>query len=151
MNLVFLIRKQKIKRIGSDEIAGFARNHIYATFDFDELWEDLEKYAIFVSADKSRSVVRLGYGKELSCIVPKQVLEGTYFKVSVFGGDLLTSTQSTILLSSSGYISEIDDMDIDDIIENTTTDYMKVYRKKHFDEDIDVRLNKFEISEHPHL
>ena len=45
MNLVFLIRKQKIKRIGSDEIAGFARNHIYATFDFDELWKDLEKYA----------------------------------------------------------------------------------------------------------
>lgn len=151
MNLVFLIRKQKLKRIGSEEIAGFARNNIYATFDFDELWKDLEKYAIFVSADKNRSIVRLGYGKELSCIVPEQVLEGAYFKVSVFGGDLLTSTQSTILLSSSGYISEIDDMDIDDIIQNTTTDYMKVYRKKHFDEDIDVRLNKFEISEHPHL
>lgn len=151
MNLIFLIRKQKMKRIGSDEIAGFARNHIHATFDFDELWKDLEKYAIFVSADKSRSIVRLGYGKELSCIVPEQVLKGTYFKVSVFGGDLLTSTQNTILLSSSGYISDIDDMDIDDIIKDTTTDYMKVYRKKHFDEDIDVRLNKFEISEHPHL
>ena len=76
MNLVFPIRKQKIKRIGSDEIAGFARNHIYATFDFDELWKDLEKYAIFVSADKNRSIVRLGYGKELTCVVPKQVLEG---------------------------------------------------------------------------
>lgn len=150
MEIVFCLKKQKLKRIGFDEVAGFARNHIYATFNFDKDWIDLEKYAIFSSPNGKKYIQELGYGEELTCIVPEEVLTGAYFKVSIFGNDLLTSTQETILLSASGYVSDIDNMDYDDVITTSTNTYTKVYRKKHYDEDVDIRLNKFEVLEHPY-
>ena len=150
MDITFCLKKQKLKRIGFDEIAGFARNHIHATFVFDEDWIDLEKYAIFSSPNGKKCVQELGYGKELSCNIPEEVLTGAYFKVSVFANDLLTSTQEIILLSASGYVSDIDNMNYDDVITTSTNTYSKVYNKKHFDEDYNVRLNKFEVLEHPY-
>ena len=151
MTLLFKLQKQKLVRIDNEEIATFTRNYIHATFCFDELWMDLKKYALFVTPNEERCVVKLGYGKELSCLIPEQVLQNAFFKVSVFGDDLLTSTQETILVSSSGYIPDIDDMDEDDIIESNSNLFSDYHRKKHFDEEDDGRHNIFEIAEHPHL
>ena len=149
MDLQFKLQKQKLIRIDDEEIASFARNYIHVTFDFDEVWMDLKKYCLFVSPNEDRYIVKLGYGKKLSCTVPEEVLQHSYFNISVFADDLLTSTQETILVSSSGYISEIDDIDEDDIIESNIDNIYN--RKKHYDEDIGGRANRFEISEHPYL
>ena len=149
MNLKFKLNKQKLIRLDDEEIATYARNYVDVTFDFDEVWCDLKKYALFVTPNDNRYVVKLGYGKILTTLIPNEVLQNAFFKVSVFADDLLTSTQQTVLVSPSGYISDIDDMDEDDIIEGKVFNYNQP-RKKHYDEDIDERVNNFEISEHPH-
>ena len=149
MNLEFKLEKQKLIRLDDEEIATYARNYIHVTFDFDKLWCDLKKYALFVTPNNNRYVVKLGYGKKISCAIPNEVLENAYFKISVFADDLLTSTQETILVSPSGYIPDIDDMDEDEVLE-TQILVSEKSRKKHFDEDLDERVNRFEIAEHPY-
>ena len=149
MNLEFELKKQKLIRLDDEELATYARNYIHVTFIFDEVWYNLKKYALFVTPNDTRHVVRLGYGRILSCQIPNEVLENAFFKVSVFADDLLTSTQETVLVSSSGYIPDIDDMDEDEILDSQIILYSDV-RKKHYDEDGDERLNRFEIAEHPY-
>lgn len=148
MDLEFKVKKQKLIRIDQEEIASFARNYIHVTFDFDKTWMNLKKYALFVTPNEDRYVVKLGYGKVLSCSIPNEVLQNSYFNISVFADDLLTSTQEMVLVSSSGYISDIDDISEDDVIESNSE--FNYHRKKHYDEDIDERLNRFEIAEHPY-
>lgn len=148
MNLQFKLKKQKLIRIDDEEIATFSRNYIDVTFDFDEVWANLKKYCLFVTPDESKYVVKLGYGKVLSCKVPNEVLENAFFKISVFADDLLTSTQEMVLVSSSGYTSEIDDLDDGEVIEGTLN--INEGRRKHYDEDLDERCNIFEIAEHPY-
>lgn len=149
MTLVFTLNRQKLTRQDDEEIATYSRNYIHVTFIFDELWYNLKKYALFVAPNEDRYVVKLGYGKKLSCSIPNEILENAFFKVSVFADDLLTSTQETVLVSSSGYIPEIDNMDEEDVLE---TNIIKLFssQKKNFDEDRNERLNKFEIAEHPY-
>lgn len=149
MNLKFQLNKQKLTRIDDEEIATYARNYVDVTFDFDEVWYNLKKYALFVTPNDEHYVVKLGYGKTISCLIPNEVLQNAFFKISVFADDLLTSTQETILVSSSGYIPEIDDMEEDEVIDSTNFISEKT-RKKYFDEDREERLNRFEIAEHPY-
>ena len=149
MNLRFQLNKQKLSRIDDEEIATYARNYVDVTFDFDEVWYDLKKYALFITPNDEHYVVKLGYGKILSCLIPNKVLENAFFKISVFADDLLTSTQETILVSNSGYIPDIDDMDEDEVIESTKS-FTQETRKKYFNEEREERLNRFEIAEHPY-
>ena len=150
MNLKFKLEKQKLIRLDDEEIATYARNYVDITFYFDKVWYNLKKYALFVTPNDDRYVIKLGYGKEITALVPNEVLQNAFFKVSVFADDLLTSTQQTVLISSSGYILDIDEMDEDDIIEGKTSLHYNENRKKHYDEDRNERINKFEISEHPY-
>ena len=152
MNLIFETNKQKLIRIDDEEIATFSKNYITTTFIFDEVWYNLKKYALFTTPDDSKYLVKLGYGKELTCKIPNDVLQNAFFNVSVFADDLLTSTQETVFVSSSGYILDLDDADEDDIIEGEVSSFKyDESRKKHYDEEINERLNRFEISEHPYL
>lgn len=151
MNLKFELHKQKLTRLDDEEIATYARNYIHVTFIFDKLWCNLKKYALFVTPNNNRLVVKLGYGKEITCTIPNEVLENAFFKISVFADDLLTSTQETVLVSSSGYIPEIDDMDEDEILDGKSqTFYSNGRRKKCYDEEFNERRNRFEIAEHPY-
>ena len=151
MNLRFELNKQKLTRLDDEEIATYARNYIHVTFIFDELWCNLKKYALFVTPNDNRLVVKLGYGKEITCTIPNEVLENAFFKISVFADDLLTSTQETVLVSSSGYIPEIDDMEEDEILDGKSqTFYSNGRRKKCYDEEFNERRNRFEIAEHPY-
>lgn len=151
MNLKFELNKQKLIRLDDEEIATYARNYIHITFIFDKLWCNLKKYALFVTPNNNRLVVKLGYGKKITCTIPNEVLENAFFKISVFADDLLTSTQETVLVSSSGYIPEIDDMDEDEILDGKSqTFYSNGKRKKCYDEEFNERRNRFEIVEHPY-
>lgn len=124
----FKIRKQEICRIDDDKIASFSRNHIYAIFDFDKSWKDLRKFALFVTPDDEKYIVDLQYGQEIGCIVPSEVLEGSFFKVSCFADDLLTTCQETVLVYPSGYSSEIDEFDLDDDNVSVTNDNSEIHK-----------------------
>ena len=149
MNLFFSVKGQKLSRINNEKIAGFSRNYIHAIFNFDKVWINLLKYAIFTEPNGTKHVVNLGYGKTLQCRIPDDVLKNTFFKVSVFADDLLTSTDETIIVSPSGYVSEIDDLEEGDSIEGKSEyDYIPW---ENFDEYFNERKDYFERAEHPYV
>lgn len=127
MDILFCIHELVLERLDDRKIPNFNRNHIYAVFDFDKEWKDLEKYALFVAPNDEKYVVYLGYGKEKRCLIPNEILKNAFFGVSVFADDLLVSTQERVLLSPSGYSADIDDLDLEDsqnvIINNIDEDY----------------------------
>ena len=150
MNLDFYLKGQELIRCDDKEIAGFSRNYIYVTIHFDHNWVNLEKYALFITPNDSRYVVRLGYGKDLACQIPNEVLENSFFKISVFGGDLLTSTQETIMVRSSGYITDLDELDEGSIIQSNI-DFSVIPRKNWDDDHKQLRRKKFIEDEHPYV
>lgn len=154
MTLVFKTYGQKLERQDDEVIAGYARNYIDVAFIFDKFWIDLLKYALFVEPDGTRHIVELGYGKELGCLIPNDVMKNTYFYISVFAGDLLTSTQEMILVSPSGYIDDLDNIDEDKIIKGTSTNNFIILDNKkntEYDDYYCERRNRFERREHPYL
>ena len=122
MKIKFKVKGQKLIRKNKEEVASFVRNHLKCSFCFDENWIDLEKYAIFTDINDNQTVVRLGFGQKLCCAVPPEVTQGNYFRVSVFANELLTSTQERVLLSPSGYTSNIDNIDMDESGDIITSD-----------------------------
>lgn len=147
----FKIKKQEISRIDDNKVASFSRNYIHATFYFDRFWKDLRKFALFVTPNDDKYIVDLKYGQTIRCIVPQEVLQCSFFKVSCFADDLLTTTQETVMVYSSGYSLEIDDIDLDDD-ENASIviDDDEIHRII-FDEACFIRPQKeFEKKEHIH-
>lgn len=140
MKIHFKLNELEIERLDDKKIPNFNRNHIYATFDFDKEWIELEKYALFVSAKGDKYVVYLGYGKNKQCLIPNEVMMGAFFKVSVFADDLVVSTQQNVLLFSSGYSLDIDDLDLesdnnvldasDEVVHRLTEDYVIIRQNK---------------------
>lgn len=148
MEINFKLRNLELFRIDDNKIPNFNRNHIYATFDFDSEWVELEKYALFVSANNNKYIVYLGYGKERECLIPSEVLTGALFSVSVFADDLLVSTQQNVLLYSSGYSLEIDDLDLENDVYMYDIDDEEIHRLN--EEYIIPRENK-ELHKREHL
>lgn len=152
MTLFFKICGQKLKRQDDEVIAGYARNYIDVIFDFDKLWIDLLKYALFIEPNGTRHVVELGYGKTLSCKIPNDILKNSYFYVSVFAGDLLTSTQEMVLIAPSGYTSDLDDLDEGEVIKDSSSEVILDNKKNVEDEGYYWgRRNRFERREHPYI
>lgn len=102
---------QELVRADNEKIASFSRNYIYANFLFDEPWEDLTKYALFVLPNKTRIIEEIGSEQEAEIIVPFASLTETYFQLSVFGKDdndgLLTSTQEKVIVYPSGFTKDV--------------------------------------------
>ena len=106
MNLEFEVNNQILKRIDSQDVV--SKNHnIYKcrfTFDEESEWLDINKFVIFTDGWGISTTVHLGKSSDiLCCAVPDSVLKGSYFKVSVYGGDLLTTNNVTVTLIESGY------------------------------------------------
>lgn len=152
MTLFFKICGQKLERQDDKVIAGYARNYIDVIFDFDKLWIDLLKYALFIESNGTRHVVELGYGKTLSCKIPNDILKNSYFYISVFAGDLLTSTQEMVLIAPSGYTSDLDDLDEGEVIKDSSSEVILDNKKNVDDEGYYWgRRNRFERREHPYI
>lgn len=103
---------QELVRADDEKIASFAKNSIYANFLFDEPWEDLEKYVLFVLPNKTRVIEPIGLEQETEIIVPQNVLVETFVQISVFGKNdnddvLLTSTQEKIIIYPSGINEDV--------------------------------------------
>ena len=109
MNLEFLIEKQIIKRTDKNVIISKSKN-LKCVFTFeDNEWDSLNKFAIFKDSWGNSKVIALdeeNNGEEISCIIPNRVLEGTYFSLSVYAGDLITFNAIVIPLLRSSYQAE---------------------------------------------
>lgn len=109
MNFEFEINNQILKRIDSQEVV--SKNHnIYRcrfTFATDSDWVTINKFVIFHDGWGNSTTVHLGKGGgTLCCLIPNEVLDGSYFKVSIYGGDLLTTNAVSIPLIESGYTED---------------------------------------------
>lgn len=104
--LEFEVNNQILSRIDSQKIINKSEN-IYKcrfTFEEDSEWSDANKFVIFKDGWGNSSTVHLGKkGNVLSCLIPDKVLRGSYFQVSVYAGDLVTTNTVSIALIQSGY------------------------------------------------
>lgn len=88
------------------EFVNRTRNYIKCNFDFiTDDWKDIVKIAVFYN-DKEQEFLRyIDLDEEgfYSCEVPYDALIGDYFKICLYGGDLITTQLLTIPLKRSGY------------------------------------------------
>lgn len=104
--LEFEVKNQTLTRVDSQDVVNKSKNIYKCRFKFEDEseWIDLNKFAIFTDGWGNSSTQHLGkQGNILSCLVPDKVLQGSYFKISVYAGDLITTNNVSIALIQSGY------------------------------------------------
>lgn len=97
---------QILKRIDHQKIVNNTRNYHRCRFTFaeDSEWLNLNKFVIFTDGWGNTNTVHLGKGSDvLCCLIPDNILKGSYFKVSLYGGTLYTTNNVSIPLTQSGY------------------------------------------------
>lgn len=112
MNLEFDVNStQKLTRTDSTtEVVSKNYNVYRCRFTFSDEWMDINKFVIFRDGWGETTTVHIGKGSNiLCCMVPNQVLDGTHFKVMVYGGDLLSTNNVSIPLVTSGYTNGLSD------------------------------------------
>lgn len=111
MILNFEVNNQIMKKCDTNEdidLLNYNYNQYCCNFSFNtdenSLWNEIDKFAIFTDGWNNTSIVHLGTENSVNCFVPKDVLRGTFFKVSVYGGDLISTNNVFIPLQMSGYV-----------------------------------------------
>lgn len=105
MILEFKIRNQILERNDDNAIVSKSKNYLYCQFSFEtDEWANIEKFAIFKDDVGRAYNVRLENNK---CLVPDDVLRKEFFRVSVYGGDLITTTEQVVVVIPSGYTKHI--------------------------------------------
>lgn len=128
----FQVKNQHLKRIDETIVVNKLKNILVARFDFKEGWDGLNVFAIFKNISKSYCFeVPVEEGNVGECVVPWEVLQGRWFKLTLFGGDLLTTNEVTVHLVESGYTT-----DVSSTSEPSSDIFVQVYEK--FDEKADV-------------
>lgn len=101
--LLFSIVNQNLIREDNIFLINKTQRYVEAEFTFKTSeWDNLEKYAMF-SIKGRNFMIPLGDSKICTTTVPKEALKTTNFKISVFGGEILTTNAVKILLGESGY------------------------------------------------
>lgn len=156
MNLQFSIKNQTLKRNESLTVVNKSKNIVKCIFNFeddsDNIWDNINKFVIF--KDSWGNDITLFLTKTLdtaSVVVPDTILQGTYFTLTVYGGDLITTNYVTIPLKQSGYSHERNNCynehkdiftDIFDRIDDTIQDItfsnrcLHIYKNEHLVESV---------------
>lgn len=104
--LEFEIHGQVLTRTDTQDVVSKNKN-VYKcrfTFEEDSEWTDKNKFAIFTDGWGNSSTQHLGKNSNiLSCLIPSKVLQGSYFKISIYAGDLETTNNISIALLPTGY------------------------------------------------
>lgn len=100
------VNNQLLTRVDNETILSKSKNIQKTLFRFKnpEFYQNENIFAIFTDSWGEKTTIHLGKNAtELSSIIPSRVLKGTYFKVSLYAGDLVTTNNVTIPLIESGY------------------------------------------------
>ena len=98
MNLSFEITNQLIRRTDKNTVVADSKNYLYAIFTFSDEWQGV-KTAIFSHGGEKYHVLL----ENDMCLVPWEVIKQGILGVSVFCGDLITSSTAYITVNKSGY------------------------------------------------
>lgn len=96
-----------MKRIDETVVVNKLRNILIVRFDFDSWWDDLNVFAIFKNKSESYCLAVDVQNSVGECVVPHEVLHERWFRLTLYGGDLLTTNEVTIYLEESGYTTDI--------------------------------------------
>ena len=103
MNIRFKVDDQFVKRIDDIKLVAGTTDYIYAEFYFSKEWENFEKTVQFTREPDTYNVAIVD-GK---CKVPWEIIQTAGgFTVSVFGGDLFTSSVGVIDVIETGYVDD---------------------------------------------
>lgn len=101
ITIQFEVENQLLKRTDSETIVSKSRNIIQAQFTVKgDIWNDVDLFVIFTDAWDDKTTVHLNNG---TCIVPGNCLDSNFFKITVYGGDRITTNNVIIPLIDSGY------------------------------------------------
>ena len=109
--LEFEVDNQTLIRIDSQDVINKSRNVYKCIFHFEEdsEWINLNKFALFTDGWGNSRTQHLGNNSNtVSCLVPDMMLKGSYFKISVYAGDLITTNTISVGLIQSGYNRKYD-------------------------------------------
>lgn len=111
LDLNFNVKNQILERTDKQVLVNKSRNYLECNFNFTtDDWEGLSKVAIFKNSFGESFTSYLGNDRECNCMVPSPALVGDYFKVSIYGGDLITTNEKTVVLIPAGYTTEISEI-----------------------------------------
>lgn len=115
MTIIFSVKHQILEKSPSQynqKIYSNAKNYLKARFNFQTKdWEAASfKYALFTQNGKTyKKILGSEDGvQENECFIPNEVLAPGTFSVSVFGGDLITSSPTIVQVEDSGYTEKIE-------------------------------------------
>lgn len=101
MQLEFKVSEQTLTLESKQNVVADSLNYLTCHFTFTDEWKDITKTAVFISNTDAVYNVIL---KDDCCEVPWEVIEAPSFRVSVFGGNRITTTVLAVNVSESGYI-----------------------------------------------
>lgn len=108
MILNFEITNQILKRTDHNLIVSKSKNYIQIQFKFKTSdWTDLNKFVIFKDSWGDAYTLNLGTECDTTVTVPEEALKGNFFKVTVYGGDRITTDEKTVPIIPSGYTEKI--------------------------------------------
>ena len=122
MELHFKITNQKLEQRDTDFLVQKSNNYLKLFFDFQtEDWQGLSKFVIMRD---HKGLSYQFYHSDDGVIVPSTIVDGKFFYVSVYGGDVttkrITTNELKIGLAKTGYtrdIHSITDEEIDIFVE----------------------------------
>ena len=100
--LKFKVSGTSITRKNTGYVTINSRNEVYASFEFDSTWGNIEpRVANFRNGDTSYDV----FIEEGRCVVPYEVLEKEgQLKVCVMGGDLISTGCVEVAIYNNGVV-----------------------------------------------
>ena len=108
MELNFSIKNQILERCDNQVIVNKSKGYVECNFTFlTPEWRGLDKFAIFKNEKGEAYTHHLGTGCECSVVPIEEVQNGDFFKVSIYGGDRITTSELSIVLIRSGYTTDI--------------------------------------------
>jgi hypothetical protein len=102
MELKFKVEEQTLSLVNKKNVVADSLNYLTCAFGFSYEWAGLLKTAVFIS--ESDEVYTAVLDKEDKCEVPWEVIKSPSFRVSVYGGDLITTNIVLIQVTESGYL-----------------------------------------------
>ena len=100
--LKFEVNEQNLKRIDIKNIVAQAKNELYAEFELDSIWTEIQP---ITAQFKNRDAVVDVFVENGQCLIPWEVLQerGT-LSVCLIGGDLLTTNTVDVSVLNTGVI-----------------------------------------------
>lgn len=99
MQLEFKVNEQTLTLMSKQSVVANSLNYLDAKFTFSEEWQDAVKTAVFVSP--TEEVIKQILVNDM-CEVPWEVIGNPGFRVSVFGGNRITTNEVAVNVGESG-------------------------------------------------